>query len=644
MVKDIKAKENEIRAEFAVPKKLEQGILNLIKGWKEDFYSDSAYFQKLVGIEEAYSAQTEQTEEAKKAAASGQRKRLKDVNTPTVLEQVESGVAHQESVFLQGMPMFPVVADRAHIDAATQVEAVIWEEEQKGGWRKKLIQTFRDAYKHNLFAVELDWKKIPAYGVETDLAVSLTEGVAKENLWEGNCLTRLSLFRTFFDRACAPAEVTEFGDYIGYDTPMTRQRLKRFLVSLDGGMTENYGAAYRSTPSYSRIMTPQLDTGRTKETWADWYGYDEGIDKKYKEYKNDFIVTTVYARLSPDEFGLRGGTAIRIVKFVVVNDSVLVCAEALSNAHEFFPIILGQLLEDDYEMQTKSLAEYVKPFQELENALWTSVIETRRRAVIDRTVYDPSRISPKDINAENPSAQIPLLPAAYGTQPSAAIQPLPFRDDNSAIIMQEIAALDNYTNRIMGSNPMRQGQFVKGNKTRFEVQQTMGGAYARDILLSVQFESALFTPLKRMLLLNILQYQQSDTAYSAAKKELVQIDPATLRQATLYFKVADGLTPSQNLTDQDMLQVAMQTMLSVPQIGQSYDVGDLFGYIMKLGGAHIQDFKLSPEILAYNQQVEQWKQLVLQMVKENPEITPDKYPPQPVPPSQNQQQTQQGAQ
>jgi hypothetical protein len=83
--------------------------------------------------------------------------------------------------------------------------------------------------------------------------------------------------------------------------------------------------------------------------------------------------------------------------------------------------------------------------------------------------------------------------------------------------------------------------------------------------------------------------------------------------------------------DTDTLMVALQQIGSSPQIGAAYNVGPLFSYLMKVKGADISPFEKSPQQVAYEQAVNQWQQLIMQMIKANPNIDPKQYPPQPTP-------------
>jgi hypothetical protein len=68
-----------------------------------------------------------------------------------------------------------------------------------------------------------------------------------------------------------------------------------------------------------------------------------------------------------------------------------------------FQYYLDNHYEDGLWYQTKSLAENVAPIQDVTSSLINSVIAARRRAISDRGIYDPSRITEANINSTNPS-------------------------------------------------------------------------------------------------------------------------------------------------------------------------------------------------------------------------------------------------
>lgn len=587
---------------------------------------------------------------AKQANRYGDQNKFQDLTVPVVMPQVESAVVYQTSVFLQGSPIFGVVSSPEYMDEAMQMESIMAENSIRGGWTRELMMTFRDGFKYNLAATEVVWDRAVTPSFETDIAFGNgKQGKPKDTIWEGNCIKRWDLYNTFFDSRVAPTEMHKKGEFIGKTEMMSRIALKQFLATLPDKMIGNVKAAFESglgattagmggVGGIQSYYVPEINSSailnrnlRNGMDWMLWAGMTE-VNQKI-QYKNMYEVTTLYARICPSDFGLRvpGANTPQIWKFIIVNHEVLIYCERQTNAHGMLPVLMSQPLEDGLTYQTKSLANNVAPIQDISSALMNSVIAARRRAISDRGIYDPSRISEAHINSTNPSAKIPVRPAAYGKPLNEAYYAIPFRDDQSQFAIQQIGFLGGMANNISGQNPVKQGQFVKGNKTQHEFDTVMGNANGRDQMTSLLLEDQLFTPMKEMLKANILQYQAGTKVFDPRTEKNVDIDPVKLRKAIVQFKVTDGLTPADKLMSSEAFSTSLQTIANAPQIGNAYNMGPLFSYLMKMQGADLKPFEKSAEQQAYEAAVAQWQQVVIQMADNNKDITPEQYPPQPVP-------------
>ena len=297
-----------------------------------------------------------------------------------------------------------------------------------------------------------------------------------------------------------------------------------------------------------------------------------------------------------------------------------------------------QPLDDGLGFQTKSLATNVMAVQSLTSALWNSNIAARRRAISDRTLYDPSRVAAEHINNENPSAKIPVRPTAYGKPVGEAVYAFPFRDEQSGLIMQETGQIMQMGNMIAGQNQARQGQFVKGNKTLHEFDTVMQNANGRDQLVAMVIEAVLMTPIKTMLKTNILQFQGGISLYSAEREQVVTIDPLVLRKTIMNFKVSDGLVPSDKLINSQVIQAAMQLIAQSPELNSQYNIGPMFSYFIKTQGGRISSFEKSQEQIAYETAVRQWQMTMQAMTQNFSKLEPEmieklmqQLPPQPTP-------------
>ena len=603
-------------------------------------------FQK---VDQIYMRENDLTIENQRARAYnryGDSDKLQNITIPVVMPQVESATTYQASVFLTGTPIFGVASGPEFEDEALQMETVIADAAVRGGWVREFMMMFRDGFKYNLGFVEVTWERRVTAVLETDITFAGgRQAKPKEVIWEGNCIKRLDPYNTFYDTRVAPTHVHTDGEFIGYTELKSRVALKAFINTLPDKMVDNITAAFESglgsiavSGGLESYFTPSVNPAamvntnmRATTNWLSWAELS-GADKKI-QYKNMYEVTTLYARIIPSDFSLRvpAPNTPQIWKFIIVNHSVIIYAERQTNAHGYLPIMICQPQEDGLQYQTKSLANNVKPIQEVSSTLMNSVIAARRRAISDRGLYDPSRVNKSDINSANPSAKIPVRASAYGKPLGEAYFPIPFRDDQSSLIIQEIGLLGNYANTISGQNPVKQGQFVKGNKTQKEFSDVMANANGRDQMTSMLLEAQIFTPVKEILKTNIIQYQGGTSVYNREKNQQVTIDPVALRKAVMEFKVSDGLTPTDKLINGDIMMVAMQQIGSSPQIGSGYNIAPLFSYLMKTQGAHLKEFEKSPEQMAYESAVAQYQQMVMQLYKQNPDQDPAKLPPQPTP-------------
>ena len=569
---------------------------------------------------------------AKAANNAGDPNRFQNITVPVIKPQVESAVAYQAGVFLADSPVFGFVADPLNQDAALQYQAIMEQNARQGGWISELIKFFRDGFKYNLCALEVTWERQITAAIETDLSFTGgKQGKPKEVIWEGNRLKRRDLYNTFWDSRYYPTDVYKDGEFIGYTELMSRVHLKKFMAQLPDVMVSNVKAAFESglgasgqSSIVSSYYIPQINPDAlinenpigVTTNWVAWAGL---MDRPSGEiqYRDIYEVTTMYARIIPQDFDMRvpARSTPQVWKFIIVNHQIPIYAERQTNAHNFLPILLGQPNEDGLGYQTKSLATDAKPFQDVASALVNSAMAARRRAISDRTIYDPSRISEAHINSDNPSAKIPLRPAGYGKPASEAVYAFPFRDDQSAVAFQELPQVLAMADRLGGQNPIRQGQFVKGNKNNPEFQAVMAGASGQDQLRALVLEDQVLTPAREIIKINTLQFQAAGTIFSPTKKQSVAIDPVALRKAAATFITTDGLATAEKQIHTDEFTVALQTIGSSPQIAAGYNISPMFSYLMKTRNVDLKPFEKSPEQIAFEQAMQAWQMAAQESLK-----------------------------
>ena len=638
-----------------ISQKSQLALIQYLKQCKMLSYQNWNIRESMRYVDLAYSREADYTAENAKARTAnrfGNSNKIQNITVPIVMPQVEAAVTYQSSVFLTGTPIFGVVSSPDEISQAKQLETLIDYQAIKGGWNRHFMMWFRDGFKYNISAMECAWEKQMIPAVTTNLKNITNNSVQIQNLaWEGNILRRLDPYNTFWDVRYPLAEVSSSGEFAGYDKLISRVEFKQWLASTPYIISQNIQAAleaptvgitigsdymsqnyYVPQVSQLQMLNPLI---ANQFNWLAWSGMEK--EGKILDYKNIYQKTTLYARLIPSDFDINAPApnTPQIWKLIIINNYVVIYAQPCSLAYDALPILFGQPNEDGLMYQTKSLAQNANEFQVVTSAMMNSVIASRRRAVSDRTLYDPSRVSEAHINSDNPSAKIPIRPAAYGKPVSEAVYAFPYRDEQSMQIMQQIPQYIAMANQLNGQNPAKQGQFVKGNKTEREYDSVMSNANGRDQLIAMSYEAQFFTPLKEMLKINCLQFQTPATVYSREFNEPVSVDPVELRKASLSFKVSDGLIPSEKLIKGDALGAALNAIGTTPSIQAGYNVAPMFSYLMKSQGANLEDFEKSPQQMAFEQAMGAWSQtvqsIVQMMIKAGQTPDPKAFPVQPTP-------------
>jgi len=628
-------------------KKICDGIVQFGKDCQTYTNMNFGLRDRLEVIDRSYQREDDFTEEnlkAKLAVRAGNKTKRTNITVPVVMPQVEAAVTYLSEVFLSGYPIFAVGSAPEFDDAALQLETIIADQSLTAGWARQLAMFFRDGKKYNLHALECTWDTIDVAGLVKEPLSG--DKNATSVAWQGNVLRRMDLYNTIFDPRVAPADIHNEGEFAGYTRVLSRIEMKRLILKYGTKIPSDVSNAALasggqdilavSDPSGLGFYVPQVNPDAWMQTnlygQFDWEHWATDEAKKRLQYRNAYQVTKLYGRIIPNDFGLftANSQTPQIWKFLIVNNKTLLYAERCDNVHDKLPIIFGQPNEDGLAYQTKSLAQNVQPFQDLASAAINAGIASKRRLVMDRGLYDPSKVASADINSDNPSAKIPVRPAAYGKPLSEAYYPIPYRDELSGSVVQEAELYIRYANLISGQNPAQQGQFVKGNKTRTEYNDVMGHSNASNKLSGLLTEHQVMTPLKEIIKSNIIQYQGPAELYNHDTASTVAIDPKTLRAAVSAFKLSDGALPSDKMLNTEEFQVAAQVLGSSPQLSAGYRIVQVFSHLFKQRGVDLRPFEKTPAEMQYDQQVGAWQQAAANAAKEGAAFST----PMPQPPDQ----------
>lgn len=588
-----KVLERNARASIRMNMKEQEKIVELVRNAQAKFpYSEIR--EKLRLLDLAYYMESQQ-------------KDAKDIyqalELPVVQPNVDASVAHLVSVFLSGHPILGVVSSPSNMQAAAQLEAIIEESSVTTGWARQLSLFLRDGIKYNKHLLEVDWKTRQVYQPVTDVGYSTAEAKKESVLRAGNELKRLCPYNSFYDMNTAPADMHLNGDYVGTTEKLSMTQLYKLISELktnNGVVMNEHHNMWKSTPLqswyYEPEIVPNAANSSSAQDWNNFWGTNPSTQGN-TDFSGHYEITRCYFRIIPEVLGINvpASSHVQIWKFIIVNGQYLLHAERQSNAHDYLPILMGQPNEDGLKYQTKGKGEQLLPVQNLSSKMYKARIASLQRAISDRGLYDPSRVSESNINSKNASAKIPVRPSAYGRPLSEAYYQIPFDDRNGAALMQDIRQVHEYGSEIANINRAQRGQFQKGNRTLAEYDDVMSNAESTQQTLAIMIENQVWVPMKRIIKLNILQYQKQGEAVNPSTGEPIKIDPTELRKSALEFKIADGILPKDKLINGQTLEMAFQTMAQLPDLNQEYDVGGMFVYLMNTRGAKLDQFKRPPQ-------------------------------------------------
>lgn len=514
------------------------------------------------------------------------------VTPPIVVAQVDSYTAYLADVFLSGSPIFPVVSTPATRVLAEQLETLVDDHAQLGGYARQLLMFIRDGIKYNYSGIEVDWDSVSQFSTLSDYLNGTGRKLDKSDKFF-NRVTRLNPRNIIRDASVLPGDVAEHGDYAGYVERMSMTRLKRYLIKMQKqerafNITEAMNSGWKSSVSNegTTVYTPNPSISNyiSAESYrtgmgVDWMAYADGKrGRTSPSYGDTYEKVVLYARIIPADHAIAAPQpkTPQIWRLVIINNSVLVSAHRIISAYDMLPILIGQPMEDGFGEQTQSVAESEIPFQDGAEKLFNIRFAAARRSVSDRALYDSSVISAKDINSKAAAPKIPvnLSPLAGNKTLESIYKQIPFDMRGTETTIQDAQQMVSFSKELHGLNNARMGQFQKGNKSVTEWNDVMGGSDNRLRLPALVLEYQVFSPLKSIIALNIFQNGSNVEIVSQKSGEVVKIDIEALRKAVLSFRMADGYTPKSKLASTDMIAQGMQ------MIGQSQILQQTFGSML----------------------------------------------------------------
>lgn len=301
-----------------------------------------------------------------------------------------------------------------------------------------------------------------------------------------------------------------------------------------------------------------------------------------------FNITNAYIKLVPSVWGLGSSKRVEVWNFQLAEDEVVIRACPLGLYHNKFPyaVMEGNFGSDEFAKY--GMVEVIRPLTDILTWLVNSHFYNVRRVLNNQLVFDPSRVTVKDLTKAG-QRLIRLKPSAYGTDPRLAIHQLQMYDvtrtnlADAQMIEQMIGKVSAVVDQVMGV--VDQG----GRRSATEARIGANSSISR-LRTPIEYNSYLgLDPLSQMMISNTQQLMPMERTYRVAGNTLesavkfLTAGPAEI--AGCYdFVPVDGTSPIDRLAQANFWKELLVQVARVPQIAMQLDLVGMIGHTMKLQG------------------------------------------------------------
>lgn len=350
------------------------------------------------------------------------------------------------------------------------------------------------------------------------------------------------------------------------------------------------------------VLSPQLSepnvdaVGGPLQVPKDEAGIDYVLNPGFQK------IIRMEVELVPRDWFLEGGGTPEKWVFHITEDMrVVIGAQPLGRFHGRYSYEQLSYEPDAYSLRTRGALEVLEPLQNTMDWLFNSLAYETRRNLNSSIVFDPSRLTTKDVLDPLPGGGIRMRPDAYGTDPRTTFTQLQYAatTQNHPQLMQLVGEL---MQRCVGANDNVMGISPRGRQTATETRATTGFSASR-LKNNAEFFSYLgWEGLAQAMLQESQQFFTQERIFriagnvamlGAERQALITPDDI----AGFYdFVPVDGTMPVDRLALATLMKEIMMQGFQMPMVMAKYDWAGIFAWTAQLAGfKNIHQFELAPD-------------------------------------------------
>jgi hypothetical protein len=322
-------------------------------------------------------------------------------------------------------------------------------------------------------------------------------------------------------------------------------------------------------------------------------------------YKDDTLLDDIpciemVIEIIPKLWNLGNGDMPEKWVFVVAYEEVVIEAHPYGMMHGKFP---GETLEieaDGYNLGSRGILEIAKPLNDTMNWLFNSHFYNVRKSLNGDIVYDPSRISTRDIRDGGAGKRIRVKPEAYGEDIRKFMHVIPADAAVTQTHMRDMSVIQDMMNKVTGVAEQIMGNQSQGGRKSATEVRTASSSSINRMKTSAEYMSVMgFSPFAQQMLQTTQQMYDQEKKYKIAgdlienAEKFMSVTPDMIAGDYDYVAV-DGALPIDRYALVNMWGNFFSQMRNFPEIGKTYDMGRLFGYVAQLGGLkNVKQFRIN---------------------------------------------------
>jgi hypothetical protein len=555
----------------------------------------------------------------------GKGPKMVDENVQFALMQIDEAVTYMLGVIAStpGLYQAITIADKQAI--ANAFASVMNDHSRLFKHYRSMGKSFLDMFKFNFGGFIVEWfeEKGPK------IVGNTPEGYADIDLDSyirvGNRLNPFDPYNTLLDPAVNPIDLPTDGEFFATVDTLRPFLLKKMaaageIFQLDrlegiGNRTYRY---YRMKPT---IQHYHVQTGGGR---VDWDSYWTGAYGGQTTYDVEAVERCIiYSWIVPSDYKLSTSSKPQIWRFHLLDDQHIIRADQMNNVHNRLPVCIGMPNEDGLKLQSRTFGEMLMPFQRIANAQLNMHQKAMRKRLYGLTIYN-RRVIPLLENENLEGGKVPANPTGTG-EVNLNNQIVQINDaPDTSRTMEDVTSILGFMKQMLPSTSSQQVADLD-RATRYQAAALIQSSNRRNQKLAKLIDDQCLDEGRRMMLLNIMQFQPKVEVLDEASGQLITVDPQQFREIKIEFAIADGMRGLDKLLITDSLREVINMLLQSPEAAK-IDIIGLINYYMEMQGDKLDfsQFKYKSPIDALDPQTKQLAlQLLVQFLPKIAEQNPD---------------------